>query len=49
MNKFLNNGFSLIGTPYVIYSWGSNFVNGDATYHGTNRSSKVGTQILNKP
>ena len=28
------------GTPHVIFSWGSNFVNGDATYHGTNRSSK---------
>ena len=28
------------GTPHVIYSWGSNFVNGDAAYHGTNRSTK---------
>ena len=29
------------GTPHVIYSWGSNFVNGDAAYHGTNRSTKL--------
>ena len=28
------------GTPHVIYSWGSNFVSGDAAYHGTKRSTK---------
>ena len=30
------------GTPNVIFSWGSNFVNGDASYHGpNNRSTKA--------
>ena len=30
-----------VGTPSVIFSWGSNFVNGDISYHGPNRSSKT--------
>ena len=28
------------GTPHVIYSWGNNFANNDAAYHGPNRGSK---------
>ena len=31
------------GTPHVIYSWGSNFVNGDAAPH---RSSDAGTKSV---
>jgi len=31
-----------MGTPPVIFSWGTNFLsNGDITYHGANRSSQA--------
>ena len=30
-----------VGTPHIIYAWGSNFVAGDISYHGENRSSRV--------
>lgn len=30
------------GTPFIIFSWGTNFANGDITYHGrNNRGSKI--------
>jgi hypothetical protein len=29
-----------VGTPSIIFAWGSNLVNGDISYHGFNRSTK---------
>ena len=29
-----------VGTPSIIFAWGSNLANGDISYHGFNRSTK---------